>query len=373
MEAYTLNRQFQRVDVIDAFESFIWTERYYGDSDCQLVVPATKESLARFPVGTFLEHQDSQEIMILEIGDMEDGKATITGTSLLKWMNNRFTRSTAAPADRYYNIPANFIGPGQILWQIFQYIVITQGPDGIPSPYRERLLIPNISLKSVDYDGPLIGVAVPYGPLYDVLREIAEAWEIGMSITLEEVTPTDYELGFRTYKGNDRTSAQSVNPIIQFSPNMDSLTDIKELVSIADYKTEAWVFAPSNPGGLAAASGPGYAAADGAAGATGFDLRAIMVFADDITTDLVGGSSTAFKAQLDQRAKTALGEHPYVAHVDGEIVPTSQFKYGVDYALGDIIEIAGPSGVIQNARITEYIRSHDASGEKAYPTVTMIT
>jgi hypothetical protein len=373
MEAYTLNRQFQRVEVIDAFESFIWTERYYGDSDCQLVVPATKESLARFPVGTFLEHEDSQEIMILEIGDMEDGKATITGTSLLKWMNNRFTRATSAMADRYYNIPANFMGVPQMLWQIFSYIVISPGPDGIPVPYRARLLIPNIVLKSYDEGPPYPGAAVPYGPLYDALREIAEAYQVGMSLTLEEVTDSGYTLGFRSYRGKDRTSAQTTYPPVQFSPDMDSLTDIKELVSIADYKTEAWVFVPSNPGGLGTTSGPGYAAVDGGAGATGFDLRAIMVFADDITTDLVGGSASAFKAQLDQRAKSALGEHPYVAHIDGEIVPTSQFNYGIDYQLGDVIEIAGPSGVVQNARITEYIRSHDASGEKAYPTVTMIT
>jgi hypothetical protein len=60
-----------------------------------------------------------------------------------------------------------------------------------------------------------------------------------------------------------------------------------------------------------------------------------------------------------------------VKSVDGEIVPDSQFQYGVDYNLGDVIEVEGNTGVIQTARITEYIRSQDQAGEKSYPTVSM--
>ena len=41
MEPYTLNRNFLKQDVIDEFQSIIWTERYYGDSEVELVVPAT--------------------------------------------------------------------------------------------------------------------------------------------------------------------------------------------------------------------------------------------------------------------------------------------------------------------------------------------
>jgi hypothetical protein len=40
--------------------------------------------------------------------------------------------------------------------------------------------------------------------------------------------------------------------------------------------------------------------------------------------------------------------------------------------LGDIIEVQGNSDIVSTARVTEYIHSQDAAGEKAYPTVTMI-
>ena len=53
-------------------------------------------------------------------------------------------------------------------------------------------------------------------------------------------------------------------------------------------------------------------------------------------------------------------------------MPDNQFQYGIHYNLGDVIEVEGNTGVVQSARITEYIRSQDAAGEKAYPTVSMI-
>jgi hypothetical protein len=66
MEPFTLDRNFQKVDIIDEFGSIIWTERYYGDSEVQLTVPATQEMFQKLPVGTFLGLTGSSEIMILE-------------------------------------------------------------------------------------------------------------------------------------------------------------------------------------------------------------------------------------------------------------------------------------------------------------------
>ena len=57
--------------------------------------------------------------------------------------------------------------------------------------------------------------------------------------------------------------------------------------------------------------------------------------------------------------------------IDGEVVPQDEYTFGVDYFLGDKVELEDPHGTIQNAVITEYIRSSDARGEKAYPTVSV--
>lgn len=371
MEAYTLDRSFARQSVIDIFDSFIWTERYYGNSDMRLVVPASRTMIYTLSPGTFIELDGSKEIMIIEEQHIKDGLVTVTGISLLLWMNNRFIRASSAHEDRYWNIAD--MKPGMIMWKIIDEMVVRIGPTGVATP--EIYLIPDITLSSQDDSGDNVTVAVQYGPVYDALFELSTTYNIGMTLELERVPGevnvfalTSGRLGFRSYQGQDRTSAQSINPVVQFSPEMGTLSDVEELISLSAYKTHTVTFAPSNPDGLA--TSPGYASVGGAP--TGFDLRAKMVLVEDVTTDQVGGDSQVMLDILNQRAEKALRESAFLAIVDGEIVPYGQLKYGRDYMLGDIVELAGHSGIVQNARITEYIRSHDESGETAYPTVSIV-
>jgi hypothetical protein len=148
---------------------------------------------------------------------------------------------------------------------------------------------------------------------------------------------------------------------------MDTLTNIKELQSISGYKNLVYSFCPPNPDGLAPNCGSA-----AVFGPTEWDLRAELTFEEDITTDMVGGDANAMQNLLNSRATIAMNNARAVKAVDGTIVPLHQFQYNVDYTLGDIIEVQGNSGVVQNSRITEYIRAQDSSGEKAYPTVAML-
>jgi hypothetical protein len=238
---------------------------------------------------------------------------------------------------------------------------------GIPNP--ASLAIPGLSIKGTDQSGSVVNIAVPFGPVYDALREIATTYQIGMQITLESVSDTSYSIQFRNYKGLDRTTAQTANPSVRFSPHMDSLTGIKELQSIQSYKTLAYSFAPANPDGLASTPGSSSAPVAG----SGFDLRASMIFAEDITTDMVGGNPATLTSLLNGRARDEIANHPFIKTVDGEVVPLTQYQYGVHYSLGDVIEVQGNSEVVQTSRVTEYIRSQDDSGEHDYPTVAMLS
>ena len=380
MEPFTLSRTFQKQDIIDDFGSIIWTERYYGDSEVELVVPLSSDMITKLPVGTFLGIGDSDEVMTLETMNIEDGNMKFTGISLLPWLNNRFVRATAAHEDRYWYLSGGT--PGKTLWDIVNGMCVVGSPYlsgvyniGIPNP--QQLAIPGLGLRDYDTAGDPISVGVPYGPVYDALKEIATTYQVGMQITLDAVSDTSFFLGFRSYRGLDHTSTQTDNTVIRFSPQMDSFTNIKELQSIAAFKTLVYAFAP----GLKPAEGdpvlaipgmPGVSSMTGPNDYTGFDLRALLVFSEDVTTDMIGGSQTNLVNILNSRAFDARTNNHFVKAVDGEIVPDSQFKYGVHYNLGDVIEVEGNTGVIQTARITEYIRAQDSGGERAYPTVSMI-
>jgi hypothetical protein len=370
MDLYTLDENFLRRDVVDEFHSVVWTERYTKHGDFNLIVPVTRPNLAKLPEGAFLALQGTKEVMQIENALIEDNKLKLTGPSITKFLDNRVVRYSANHADRYYNITME---PGYAIAFVVSDMCIA-GPYVSSSSYGvdgPRQIIPGLENMGMEPAGPAVALAVPYGPLYSAIAQIADTYQVGFSMYLERATPTAYFLGFKTYQGKDRTSGQSVNPIVRFSPNVDSLTDLKELRSIAGYKNVAYAFAPANPVAGVTQSGVAYADNE-AATSTGFDRRVLLVFADDLTTDKVGGSASVLLSILNQRAKDALANNNYIKTVDGEVVPQAQFQYGKDYGLGDIVELQSFSGLLQNARITEYIRTQDSTGERAYPTISVI-
>src|SRR4029077_12289168 len=156
-------------------------------------------------------------------------------------------------------------------------------------------------VADMDTSVPAVALAVPYGPLYAALAQIADTYQVGFQMYLESASPSAYYLGFRTYTGKDHTSGQSVNPVVRFTPNVDSLQNLKELRSIGGYKNVAYAFAPSNPVAGVTQSGVAYADAE-APTSMGFKRRMLLVFADDLTTDKVGGSAAVLLQVLNQRA-----------------------------------------------------------------------
>lgn len=380
MELYTLSRGFLKQQVIDKFNSAIWTERYYGDSDAQLVVPATPDMIQLLIPGTFLGLEGSNEVILIDDYDIKAGALTVKGSGLCPFLNNRFIRATAAHEDQYWTLgpwPAGQI-MAYIVQQMCMYSNYTNGAINIGIPNAYRFIIPGLELGTWDLSN-VTTIAVPYGPVFDALKDIGTTYQIGQKLYLESADDSGFVLKYQTYQGLDRTSIQSVNPAVRFSPQFDSLTNIEELQSMVNFKTLAYSFAPSNPDGLATT--PGSAGISGESttelaptGDTfvGFDLRAIMTFEDDISTDQVGGNPATLVSILNSRASTALQNNKFVKSVDGEVTPLTQFQYGRDYNMGDIVEMQGNSGTIQRARITEYIRSQDNTGERAYPTVAVI-
>jgi len=402
MEFFTFDRLFQKSEVIDTFTSAIWTVRYYGDDEFEIVLPLSMDNIRMLAVGTFIGLVGSDRPMIVETMSVEKNLLKVKGISLPPWLNNRILRKSNKHEDRYWYLSGQ--PAGQALWTMIYNMCsydspFVQGWYDYGIGHAHQLGITGLTLGRYDTSGPNVDLAIPYGPLYDALRQVAEGYGIGMRILLSYTTDKSYYvmdsgifnsggytnpgyfLEFTSYKGVDRTSSQTTYPAVRFSPQFDSLTDIKEMQSASGQKTVVYVFAPSNPGGLAtgmaAAAARSYNQWENTDGTRRdlwwADVRALMVFADDITTDQVGTSAANLKAVLNARATTELKARPFLIAVDGEIVPGNQFKYGVDYGLGDIIEVQGNSGAISAAMVTEFIRSQDSNGERSYPTVVSLT
>jgi len=371
VDIYTRDRNFHKQDEIDAYESAIWTERYAGDGDFELSVEASSDNLLKLPKGQIMMCEGSDQPMILETRDIKDDILKTTGITLTKWLNNRTIRVFSTWKVKEWNLGAR--KPGQTISYLVQNTVVAGAPIfdgtwpiGIPVAEVQKWIVPGLVIGDIDMTGPDITPAIPFAQLYDTIKAIADSYNVGMKIVIDSVTADDYQISFNTYSGANRTSDQNVNEVIQFSKEMDSFTDIHDLESIADSKTHVYVFAPNADPAIILL--PGMANNDNTA--QGFDLRVVQEFAEDIDTS--GLDSTGLQNILNQKAATEAGNLKAVSLVDGQIVPTNQIQYGVNYFLGDIVEVKGNTGVLQHARITEYIRSKDAAGEKSYPALAFI-
>lgn len=351
MELYTLDRNLIKQDVIDNFSSLIWTERYFGDSEFELICPKKIDLMEKLPEGIFICEASSDEVMSLEnISDEDNNTVKYTGISLLSWMNNRPLLSV----DENWIIDS--VSPGKALWDMLHGMVGVDSENLIALAsfgfglYTDRFKISQLGLHSYDSSEIPITEEVAFGPLYDAMKTLAQAYEIGMKIILENLRdPLEPKpLGFVSYSGLDRTTNNpDRNPIIRLSQDMDSLANAREFHSITNYKNLA----------LSGTSDPAIAWDEGTEDLSGFDLRVLWL--DDPT---IKGA----------KARDELAKYPRIQAVDGEIVSTPQAQFGIHYNLGDIIEIQGPSGLINVVRITEHIRSQDASAEKVSETKEFI-
>lgn len=93
--------------------------------------------------------------------------------------------------------------------------------------------------------------------------------------------------------------------------------------------------------------------------------------ARDLTISFDPTEDDILQAMLHQRGKEELSKNTNIVAFDGEIPKSSQYVYGRDYELGDLVEIRNSDQVAQQMRVTEQIFASDATGDRAYPTLSV--
>lgn len=352
MELYILDDQLRRIDVVDLWESLIWTERWRANGDFQLVAQSTPGYRELLKKDTQVVINESDRVMSCETIENKNGILTISGRSLEILMDNRVAM------DGMQGLTANpnwvLTGtPGAIARSIFKQICI----DGLLSTSD---IIPFIQTGTLYPPGNLaepsasITTTVDIKSVYAAIKEICDVYDLGFRLVRNLDTSKLY---FEIYTGSDRTSRQSTLVPVVFSPDFDNLTNVSELTSTVPYKNVAYVFAP-NGTTVVYATGVDPSIA-------GFDRRVMFVKADDVTLP----AGAALTAELTKRGTEALAVQKTTMGLDGEISQLSNYKYGTHYFLGDLVEMRNSDGASNNMRVTEQIFVSDHEGERSYPTL----
>ena len=187
MELYIMNKSLETIGIIDAFDSVIWTKRYFSAGDFELYLPATNKNISLLQAGNYVYRLDDETAMIIEkiqiSTDFETGNyLTVSGRSLESILARRIVWKQT------------FFG-GEFEELIYKLI-------------RENAINPTISERKIDnlrlaYKQGitrLIGKQITGTNLYDAIVDACTAYEIGWKITLNDTN----NFGFSSYEGVDR-------------------------------------------------------------------------------------------------------------------------------------------------------------------------
>lgn len=359
MEVFILDDLFRRVEVVDRFESCIWTERFSALGDFQLVMhsnPVTKRLLAK---GTYLAMNKSKRVMQVENAEDKDdseGRSllTVSGRSLESVMTKRTTRTgyNLAPAVLAENYTKTGL-PATIARDLIRDFLYDNDLDLENIPYLQPPEITLYRPDTIAEPSTSITAVIENGQLYDELKKLTDAYGLGIRLYRG---PDNGKLYCNIYSGNDRTATQVALPAVIFSPGLDNLSESSELSSIENEYNVAYVVGKDR--GLIVPT----ALTD--VNVSGFDRKILWVKADDIT----GVDSVAID-RLTQRGREELSKYKPMQAIDGQLSQNSRYVYDVDYSLGDLVEIRNEEGLTHRMRVTEQIFMDDAQGERSYPTL----
>lgn len=358
MELTVLNEQFYPIGIVDSFESLIWTERYLDCGDFEVRVPAFLDSAQYLLSGSYVECSDSNCVMFIEDfsieTDLEGGAhLTATGRSLESMLERRIVWKQTRLNGTFQN------GVQQLLNENVIDPKKDNGQGELVS-YAERKIdnfeFSPIAITDVNIDSQFTG-----DNLFEAIKTLCEVQGVGFTVTLSAAK----KFVFQLYIPKDRSYDQSTNPVVVFSPEFENLLNSKYLYSEKLLKNITLVMGED--------SGEARKKIEVITTETmpsGLDRRELYTDARDIQSEVDGEvqSDEEYYNRLRQRGLEKLSENTTSEEFEGETESHVTFKYGVDYTIGDIVEVANEYGISARARIIEYVRSEDSDGVKAYPT-----
>lgn len=397
MEAMILDRNFAAQCIIDAFESFIWTDRYNETGDFEIYMPIAKAPLAYIVRENYIWIEDSDRLQVIEDieieTDAEDGDhIKFTGRTLECILERHIV---------YRSTTIN--GPLQNgLQQLFNENAIS------PSEGNRRIS----KLRFIWNDDPRIAKLTMTGTFFgenllDICETYCKLYELGFKMIYNESTET---FDFSLYYGEDRSYAQEKLPWVVFSTVYNNLVGSNYFESFRDLKTAAVVASDYD-----STYGQEVVYIDKYPHLTGQDRRELFVdgssirweveepdedaieeevrnsmwahiagrtekeiqdrinqYIRDAWDEAIEDARQRLRDELNQLGEEKLAETFITKTFEGEIEALRQYVYGVDFFIGDVVQVRNQYGKEASSRITEVVRSHDIGGYTLSPTFTTL-
>ena len=346
MNLYVFDRSLQMIGVIDAFTSLIWTTRYFESGDFELYLPASKENVALLQEDYYLAREQDihgsrlESVMIIRntflVTDVDEGDSlAVSGYDLKELLQRRVVWEQTTVSGKVE------VAMRRILME-----------NAIAPKLPERV-IPGLKLSGVNGFPEKMEKQVTGENLYDFLVATCKTYGLGWKIYVDGTS-----FLFEMIKGVDRTYNQTDHPPVIFSDEYDNLLSTSYQYHKDAYRNVA----------LVAGEGEGTKRKTQIVGsATGMDRYELFVDARNTSSNDGEIGDTEYQNILRESGVEALADCRKIENFEGEIESGTNFVFGKDYFLGDVVEVVNQYGIHGTPRITGVIESVDINGITTIP------
>ena len=395
MEAIILNTEFEFIAVVDVYKSFIWAERFDEAGDFEIYIPITDAPPYFIQKNYYVLTKKSKTLMTIDtisIESAEEGGAfyTVSGKCIKNLLSRRIVWNKTIFATEENEVDN---GDGTTRMEYVEQNLqngveklLNENVIGLPddNKFIAARRIPNFIFERSDderitkltFEAEYLGE-----DLYSVISTLCKENEIGFELTYHETYTKDGQdytnaFVFKLVAGTDRSYEQTENPYVVFAPKYDNIFKTNYIDSDASFKNVTLVVGESDldedGNEISRVQHVEYTNNEMR---SGLDRREVFTDATSLSTDDgYGGtlSPARYAAQLRQKGIDTLMECTTITAFEGEVDPSQMYEYGIDYNIGDIVQIANEYGHEGRAYISEFVMSCDESGISAYPTFKII-
>lgn len=330
-----MNTSFQKLAVIDDYNSFIWASRYYATGDFEICVDVSAEMMSLITKDYYVVREDDNNVGIIED---------------IKIQHNADDHDVMIISGRFLDsiIGRRIIADQTTVTGKVSACINTLLTNNIINPSIAARKISNFVLGSYDISTTMQAQYTGQN-LLETICDICKTYNIGYKVTLN----SNNQFVFQLYQGIDRTYDQSVNPWVIFSDTYDNLLSSEYEENYRDIATAV----------LVAGEGEGEErkiqwVTDGS---TGINRHEVYKDQRNIRSNDGEISDAEYDKLLQEAGKESLTK--YTQAFAGTVYFDS-VKYKEDVNLGDLCVIQNSKwGIYMNSRLVEVIESVNEAGE----------
>ncbi len=342
----------------------MWIERYRDPGEFSLTARVDSNIRSLLPVGTFISHVATDEVMIVENHEINDdlgltSEITVTGRGYETFLENRIVGANRVfPSSGLLPEYTLALGPA---WQ--QALTLIENHILAANVLDSNDTLPYVSVLSTVPASPNVSARViNRGELYYRLLEVLALENLGLKVIrpglLSPLGSSSPNTAFVIHKGVDRSDTvifSNEAGDIKSADYLWSNKKVKNCALVTGRWLETMVKRPDS----------------------GYARRVMYIDGSDIdgtyTSEPIGVDRTTVLNNMTARANQLLIGQKEIALAKVETSRTmGTYTYGVDFGVGDIVMVDGDYNETSKRRVSEYVRIEDKNGESGYPTLTMI-